>query len=447
MYSNKFALFQEDDEESNYENDTKVIFPTEDKSLTIEKINTEKIIKTEQTSNILDTDHPYFRTRNITQNPDIKYSGIILNDTFPETAFIDINNNNIYPKLIDKNVEASDLENFEYKIPNHWGQRKLLLAEIYFLTQIYEDKEIIVIYAGAAPGTHLPILVSMFPKITFHLYDPKRFDSCLNLYNNVIVNLYYDNINYRPKEGKNKKYGYFTTDVAEWYANEYFDKGIDFYFISDIRTVPKSINYSSNDFTSKFEKEVMRNQTEQMNWISIMKPRLSMLKFKTPYPTIGKDQYYKYLRGQIHLQVWSPTSSSETRLFVSLDDLDYTGWYDVVCYERKLAYYNYLRQHTFNDTPIPFLEDETLESWWVNFVDNVTHFTIDFYNELLILKNYYDKFIKSKGISLREYLSRQIIDITNLLNIIYIEAQPENDKEIKDYKKIFRLRKSVNDVE
>lgn len=442
MYFNKFSLIQEDDEEDinyNVKKETNKL---------IQKNYPEKIIYESLKSDLITEDHSYFYTKTITKNPDMKYSGILLKDDFPETAFIDINNNTSFPSLKVENETATDLKDINYKYPNHWGQRKLLLTEIYFLSQIYNNKETIVIYAGAAPGTHLPILVSMFPKITFHLYDPKRFDSCLKLYSNVIVNLYYDNINYKFKEGvKNKKYGMFTTDVANWYLKEYFDKGIDFYFISDIRTVPKNLKYNNNDFTDKFEREVIKNQTEQMNWISLMKPKLSMLKFKTPYPTIGKDRYYKYLKGEIYLQVWSPTSSSETRLFVTSDDLNYTGWYDVITYERKLAYYNYLRQHSFNDFKITFLKDHTIKSWWCNYVNNINDFTIDFYNELLILKTYYDKFIDKEKTTLEEYLDKQIIDITNLLNIIYIQAQPECDKDVKDYNKIFRLRKSINELD
>ena len=40
---------------------------------------------------------------------------------------------------------------FEKKYIRHWGQRKLLLSEIYFLTK-YGDKSFNVVYAGAAPG-------------------------------------------------------------------------------------------------------------------------------------------------------------------------------------------------------------------------------------------------------------------------------------------------------
>ena len=53
---------------------------------------------------------------------------------------------------------------------NHWGQRKLFLSEVEFLTLFIHDvrarspppKRIIVVYAGAAPGNHIPYLFDLF---------------------------------------------------------------------------------------------------------------------------------------------------------------------------------------------------------------------------------------------------------------------------------------------
>jgi hypothetical protein len=59
---------------------------------------------------------------------------------------------------------------------NHWGQRKLLLSEIEFLTDWAPlDRDSIVVYAGAAPGTHIAFLAEMFPRLSFVLVDPSEF--------------------------------------------------------------------------------------------------------------------------------------------------------------------------------------------------------------------------------------------------------------------------------
>jgi len=59
--------------------------------------------------------------------------------------------------------------------PTCRGQRKLLLAEIDFLTR-YVQEGVTVVYAGAAPGTHLNYLAELFPSVKkFVLVDPAEF--------------------------------------------------------------------------------------------------------------------------------------------------------------------------------------------------------------------------------------------------------------------------------
>lgn len=57
----------------------------------------------------------------------------------------------------------------------HWGQRKLLLSEIEFLT-LFSEPGVTVVYAGAAPGTHTASLARLFPEVhQFVLVDPSPF--------------------------------------------------------------------------------------------------------------------------------------------------------------------------------------------------------------------------------------------------------------------------------
>ena len=64
----------------------------------------------------------------------------------------------------------------------HAGQRKLLMSEIYFMTNVHierasanptldADAPFLCIYAGACPCTHLSVLMSMFPNVLFVLVD------------------------------------------------------------------------------------------------------------------------------------------------------------------------------------------------------------------------------------------------------------------------------------
>ena len=60
------------------------------------------------------------------------------------------------------------------KLAAHWGQRKLFLSELYFLTK-YAGLSKNVIYAGAAPGKHTKYLATLFPEHKFILVDPSPF--------------------------------------------------------------------------------------------------------------------------------------------------------------------------------------------------------------------------------------------------------------------------------
>ena len=62
----------------------------------------------------------------------------------------------------------------ELKSVAHWGQRKLLLAEIEFLAR-HAQPGVICVYAGAAPGTHIEFLAQLFPEVQFVLVDPAPF--------------------------------------------------------------------------------------------------------------------------------------------------------------------------------------------------------------------------------------------------------------------------------
>ena len=60
---------------------------------------------------------------------------------------------------------------------SHLGQRKLFMAELQVLTRYLKSAtdSAIVLYAGAAPSIHLPLLYQLFPNVIWHLYDPAKF--------------------------------------------------------------------------------------------------------------------------------------------------------------------------------------------------------------------------------------------------------------------------------
>jgi cap2 methyltransferase len=170
----------------------------------------------------------------------------------------------------------------ELKTVIHWGQRKLLLAEIEFLTK-FGVPGATVVYAGAAPGTHSQYLIELFPELKFVLVDPAPFSSKLTEGPRCLL-----------------RQELFTDDVAQEYAGR--DKVL---FVCDIR---------SCDYTlisdPKVEDKVLEDMQAQQRWHDIIQPIKSLLKFRLPW----KPGCTEYLAGDVYLQAFGPTTTTETRL-------------------------------------------------------------------------------------------------------------------------------------
>ena len=135
----------------------------------------------------------------------------------------------------------------EEKTGISWGQRKLLLTLVSFLSK-HLDKQIknpCVVYAGAAPGINIGIAAKLFPEVTWHLYDPARFKILTNLDKKVIV--------YRKK---------FTNTVAEYWAEKQ-KLNNNIYFISDIRTA----DYTQAKDLDDNEEQILLDMKTQKKWV------------------------------------------------------------------------------------------------------------------------------------------------------------------------------------
>lgn len=181
--------------------------------------------------------------------------------------------------------------------PNlHWGQRKLLMAELEYLT-LYGDESDVIVYAGAAPCVHLPYLLELFPRHKFVLWDPNAFSRKLTSYPS------------RVEIHTNTPNGFFTDDTARLY------RGKHVHFWSDIRTgglERDPYGEMIDDSTSEFDEQIVMNMEMQKKWHEIIEPVRSMLKFRLMW----NDGETVYLDGEIRLQVWAPRTSTETRLIV-----------------------------------------------------------------------------------------------------------------------------------
>ena len=220
----------------------------------------------------------------------------------------------------------------------HIGQRKLLLSEIEFLT-LYGHLAKDVVYAGAAPGTHITLLSKMFPDLTFHLYDPLPFHESL------------------------KKYPKIHTH-QQLFLNETIDEFVNTptLFISDIRSVDtEGILKTGENANEKIDEGITIDMTRQYEWCIRLKPKMASLKFRLPWVTKEKitidpkiDQTI-YLDGNIHYQSWVGKGSTEGRLFT---DCTKNKIYSNLEYEEKMSFHNKVeRIALFNHTEYPGLYD------------------------------------------------------------------------------------------
>lgn len=250
----------------------------------------------------------------------------------------------------------------------HFGQRKLLLSEIQLLTAYYESDDVrddpIIVYVGAAPGSHLTTLSKLFPRAKFILYDLARFDS--HLYNNPTM---YD-----------IRHEYFTDDTCIKILKEVDANRL--LFVSDIRksihTVRDvSIHYEPD---SAFEDSVMNDMDMQQKWVLAMKPRMSLLKFRLPYNLKTGDKL-NLLEGKLMFGVWARPTSGETRLLIDAQNGFTCIDYDFKLYEETQAFHNkYVRTFGFASA---------LETYRRFMVGNNTYCPCyDCYAELSILERY-----------------------------------------------------------
>ena len=239
------------------------------------------------------------------QNKDCKYSDNffrILTDDYPEK--------NYAPRQKNENRTAV-----------HFGQRKLFLSEVEFLTKVCTTlnanvfKKIVLIYAGAAPGNHIDMLSNMFPFVKFVLVDPAKFAI-------------------QPTEKIVIRQEFFTDEMALDLRQEYDD--YIRLFVSDIRRAGPGMNLKDDII----EEEVLEDMRSQETWYFQLEPYKSLLKFRPPYikNRNAKDTCIKYLEGEIFFQIWPPGSSSETRLYVG--EKAGKKEYDCVKYENQLFHFN-----------------------------------------------------------------------------------------------------------
>lgn len=255
----------------------------------------------------------------------------------------------VIPRLVkdipDKFNYNEDARDFQTRC--HWGQKKLLLTEIQFLTQVCKKvkslSEYTIVYIGSADGRHFPIVYNMFPGLVWLLYDPNKFSKGVMNHPDINKSIFV--------------YNMFFTDETISHVKSH-SKSRKILFISDIRVMPS-------------EEAVMVDMINQAKWSMALGADFMMFKFRLPYTTkenpvipktikdlridsklvanpniIAQKDEMLYLKGDMFLQVYPPIHSTEVRLHV---EKSRDGKYELATYnykdiEEKMFYYNtYMR--------------------------------------------------------------------------------------------------------
>lgn len=224
-------------------------------------------------------------------------------------------------KVDDKPTKYEDIENKgrakynEVKMlsdKTHHGQLKLFFSEMFFLTKCSQPGDT-VLYVGAAEGYHTNKLVELFPELQYDLWDPRRFETL-------------------PARNVKINRRFFTDDVARKYKN-----GNKLLFMCDMRNLDIA-NFKKKEQGDIADNIVSGDMMLQAKWAKIMRPRHAFLKLRFPYYDYECNKaIFKYLKGDVYLQPFSPWST-EMRLLTS----DYSTYidYDAVKIDEVLAYFN-----------------------------------------------------------------------------------------------------------
>ena len=261
----------------------------------------------------------------------------------------------------------------------HIGQRKLFLSEVQFLV---DNPAEYCVYAGAAPGNKTHYLSQLFPDTKFILIDPNKFDLKLenmkshrDVKHDDIIHMYSGyptksweygckKINKMSEKEKDKALkfiidsdhkifiieNYMDSDYAKWLSP------LDHVFISDIRS-----NVGQNRYPTNLD--IYWNSSMMFNWISELKPSMSMLKFRQIYADEGieiksmpefdlskkfgidfiadmKKGVYRMPKSVLYLQSFAGRSSSELRMWIDKKDLKNIVIYDCEKIDDVMFYHN-----------------------------------------------------------------------------------------------------------
>lgn len=244
----------------------------------------------------------------------------------------------------------------------YYGQLKLFISELEFLTPFYSRDDITVLYAGASLGYHILYLVDLFPKMQFILVDPDTI-SLQKMTPSIIKDLKlqtsYENVMSRITF-INKVLTESEESETHVPIKSLRQVGREMLFISDIRN--PIIRDASGDETMH-QCIVHADMELQRRLLLQLDPEQSLLKCRMPWTLLQLDdgshvnhRKYTYLQcSHIRYQVYTSPQSHETRMLVTRDDAKNITCYDGAVYEQAMQNFQINTRRTIHIEP---MEDE-----------------------------------------------------------------------------------------
>jgi hypothetical protein len=211
------------------------------------------------------------------------------------------------------------------------GQLKLLLSELDVLSERCLTEPETMIYVGAAPGIHIPVLLELWPKLRIRCWDAAPYGRQITEYAT------------RYPERLELNTAFYTDAVNAVVAAE----GKSTIFVCDMRR--------GADDDKVFEDNVAVDLAAMARWIRVLSTagalRYAFVKFRVPF-----TQDAQFFDGAVILQAFTSPVSAETRMLIEPRDVASNITWDTEMYQRFMYAFNLARAtHKFRgswETPV-----------------------------------------------------------------------------------------------
>lgn len=226
----------------------------------------------------------------------------------------------IYLKVSDLTEEKEYVHKYRSKFQGvHYGQRKLVITEIMFLTMFTDpDKFYNVIYAGSAPSSKFPVLLGMFKNCRFILIDPNPFSE--NVKNQQ--QLYFKGpVDFQKIKDSPAIKTVVINDLCTMDLMSKLSSLENILFMSDIRT--NLIN------DGDLEYDVLFNTAQHKAWLDVLYQSGNkipyMLKSRTLYKFQQNEDYHKFLKIVSGIEEWNKYKNELLDAYNSHKAIDIAG--------------------------------------------------------------------------------------------------------------------------